>query len=127
MKQIIILILTTLTFNLAYAQCYQPNVELVSNHNTGLSILKFNGKYGYYDFSGLVTMKPQYGGAKDFSDGLAAVRFESKWGFINTSGDIVIPTIFEEVESFRNGTATVVIEGKKYQIDKAGVLKAELK
>ena len=52
---------------------------------------KQGGKWGYVDTEGNVAVKPQYAGAKSFSDHLAAICDENgHWGFINSKYEQVI-------------------------------------
>ena len=57
----------------------------------GLIAFKQGGKWGYVDTEGNVAVKPQYAGAKSFSDHLAAICDENgHWGFINSKYEQVI-------------------------------------
>ena len=66
-----------------------------------------NGKTGFRDLDGNVTVEPIYESADMFSEGLSAVTLTKKGltGYINTKGEMVIPPTFESAGSFENGLA----------------------
>ena len=66
-----------------------------------------NGKWGYIDTTGKTVIKPQFDGAKDFSEGLAAVKVGGSWGYIDKTGKMVIKPLFDEAHGFSNGLAYV--------------------
>src|SRR4051812_4037239 len=52
--------------------------------------VKMNGKYGYIDRKGKVTVTPQFDAAQPFTDGYAAVKLGDRWGYIDHAGKLVI-------------------------------------
>jgi len=67
-----------------------------------------NGKYGFYDELGFVTIPAIYDNASDFIDGLAIVEKDGKLGMIGVNNEIVIPCEFDyPLESKEWSTQTV--------------------
>ncbi len=98
--------------------------DLYSLENGMISAEFTNGKYGYIDASGTLSIPPKFDFAFSFSDELALVRLDGKWGYIDKSGSFAIPAQFSEGHSFDNGIAIVGIDVngvEKYGcIDKSG-------
>ena len=65
-----------------------------------LTAVRKDGKWGYTNRLGQITIAPQYEYALPFSEGLAAVGKGGKSGFINTAGKVVIPLQYEDAASF---------------------------
>lgn len=79
-------------------------VEQVSNFSEGLAAVRpgkiFGGcseKVGYLNTQGEWSIKPQFDGARDFSEGLAAVNrggkchMGGKWGYVDKNGKLAFP------------------------------------
>ena len=64
------------------------------------------------DFTGQVTIAPQFDYADRFVEGLAQVKINNKWGFINPAGSIVIKPQFDETDRFSEGLALVGIKDR---------------
>ncbi|MBQ3045598.1 MAG: WG repeat-containing protein [Clostridia bacterium] len=71
--------------------CYLP-VDATTGSNKSMVWFAFkqNGKWGYADAEGSVKIKPQFNGAKSFSNGYAAVSDGQTWDFIDESGKVVM-------------------------------------
>lgn len=71
--------------------CSLP-VDATIGSNKGMVWFAFkqNGKWGYADTDGSVMIKPQFNGAKSFSNGFAAVSDGQTWDFIDESGVVVM-------------------------------------
>jgi hypothetical protein len=67
-----------------------------------------------------MAIRPQFSGAKTFSEGLAPVSKGNKWGYIDQSEKVVINFEFEKAEPFSEGLAEVWIGNKYGYIDKTG-------
>ena len=66
-----------------------------------------NGKTGFRDLDGKITIEPQFDNAEMFSEGLSTVKLGNKYGLINEQGKYVLPlTAFEYLGSVRNGLAS---------------------
>jgi hypothetical protein len=102
----------------------------------GLARFTADGKTGFFDRRGKVTIPARYAFAEPFSQGRAAVcegcrevaegehrvLQGGRWGFIDRAGTLVIPVHFEEAGRFERGTARVKLGGGWKYIDRKGVL-----
>lgn len=79
-----------------------------------------NGKWGFKDENGNVTVEPQFDFLYFFSEGLAAALMSDKFGFIDKYGKYVISPRFDNAGFFREGLAAVKVEKKWGFIDKKG-------
>ena len=71
-----------------------------------------NGKWGFVDSTGQMTIEPQYDAAKSFNIGLGAICVDGKWGYINSNGTVRIQCQFEDCLPFAdNGIAAVKENG----------------
>ena len=95
---------------------YTSQTKYSSDWSEGLSIVsKFdNGlKYGFYDHSGKIIIKPEYDYAEPFSEGLAVVgkknEFqEMKYGFVDKNGKLAIPLMYSiKPSKFGSGLADI--------------------
>jgi len=100
----------------------------------GLARVRMKGKFGFFNESGTVTIKPGYDFAGPFQNGRAPVcegcREEregeyswftgGRWGFIDITGKIAVPVVFDEVEPFQKGKARVRENGRWVFIDREG-------
>lgn len=95
-----------------------------------------NGKFGYMDKLGKVTIPYLYQTAGDFNDGLAVVSKNNKYGVIDQKGEIVVPFKYNWLDDYSEGLAmygttiqwTVEDEAAKYGfVNKKGeiVIKAK--
>ena len=85
-----------------------------------------DGKHGYIDCTGRITIPLQYDEAKDFHDGLAAVNVGGKWGFLDTTGKLVVePQFAETLGVFSEGLAAVSVGEKWGFVDRSGKLVIE--
>lgn len=89
-------------------------------YSDGLARVMINGKHGFINKLGKLTIPIQFEDATDFAEGLAGVQIKNKWGFINTSGKIVIKPTYAKVRKFSEGLARVTINGKFGFINKSG-------
>lgn len=72
-----------------------------------------NGKWGFVNLKGEITIEPQFDDARSFEVGLAPVLVEDKWGYIDTAGNMIIEPQFEDAKAFnRDGVAAVKSGGK---------------
>lgn len=78
----------------------------------GLAAVCVNGKWGFVDSTGQMTIEPQYDAAKSFNIGLGAICVDGKWGYINSNGTVRIQCQFEDCLPFAdNGIAAVKENG----------------
>ena len=66
------------------------------------------GKWGYTDVNGIITIGYEYDDALSFGQHLAAVKIDGLWGYISTYGQIAIEPVFLDAKSFSNGSAPVL-------------------
>jgi hypothetical protein len=88
--------------------------------NSGLYLIKVNGKYGFMDRSGKTVIAPQFDSANGFSEGLAQVRVGNKSGYIDTKGGIVITPQFDDALQFQYGRAGVKLCCGSFHLANAG-------
>jgi WG containing repeat len=74
----------------------------------GLATFQENGKMGYLDKQGRVSIPPSFEQASSFSEELAAAAIGERYGYINRTGSFVIQPRFVLALPFRNGVARVV-------------------
>lgn len=93
---------------------YEEPLTLQNNESdTPLVPVKKNGKWGYIDLSGRLTISPRFDYAYHFSEGLAVAVMENKYGFIDRYGTPIVPFNFENAGSFSDNLAYVA-QGYKY-------------
>lgn len=91
--------------------------DSVLHFNQGLCPVKFNGKWGYMNNNGELTIDTIFDVAKVFSlDGLARVKKDNVDFYINKKGETVI-SVDEAVTGFDCNRAAVRIDNKLYLID----------
>ena len=67
-----------------------------------------DGKWGFVNVDGEITVKCKYEDAQSFQNGYAAVCVDGKWGYIDEDGNMVIDPVFIEATHFSSqGTAAV--------------------
>ena len=110
------------------ASAFNEGYERVYELSDGMAKVKVNGKYGFLNEWGNLSIPPEFDDANKFSEGFAGVKIAEKWGYIDKSGKIIIEPQFELAGNFSEGLAFVMIEGKYGYIDKAGkiVIKPKL-
>jgi len=108
----------------------EPKYDYVNRFSEGVSLVRFNGKYGYVDKSGREVTALKYDeispgfGAKietfSFSEGVIPVKLNDKWGFIDKTGKEVITFNYDYANPFIGGLARVQVNGQWGFIDKFG-------
>ena len=91
----------------------------------GFARFEKDGKYGFLNAQGEVTIPPIYDFATFFMDGIACVSINDKYGKykyggINTDGILVIPCVYDDSFYFENGIALVQKGNQVGLIDKYG-------
>ena len=74
----------------------------------GYAAVKKNGKWGFINISGEVTIEYQFEDALSFGQHLAAVKKGRHWGYISRYGEIVIEPVFLQAKSFAYNSAPVL-------------------
>ncbi len=86
-----------------------------------LIAVKKEGKWGFMNVSGEMTIKPIYDRTYNFSNGLAAVKKNGKWGFVNKQGkEIIKPQFTATAKQFSNGYVAAKKGSKWGLINKNG-------
>lgn len=67
------------------------NYEECANFSEGFAAVFKDGKCGYIDTSGNISIPLEYEFVTEFYHGLAAVKKDGKYGYIDTAGNIIIP------------------------------------
>ncbi|MDR2420914.1 MAG: WG repeat-containing protein [Oscillospiraceae bacterium] len=78
--------------------------------------VRSGGKWGFIDSGGEYVVKPEYDGARSFSNGLAAVKIDGKWGFIDEENRLVIENIFEDAKDFNGRGGVFVRSGGDWEL-----------
>jgi len=100
----------------------------------GLARFRAAGRFGYFDETGRVRIKPQFAFALPFHEGLAAVCLGcqergdgehreitgGKWGYIDHGGETAIAPRFDAATPFEGGRARVMVDGSWITIDRNG-------
>lgn len=53
--------------------------------------VRVNGKFGFIDSGGKLTIQPQFDDAGQFAKGLAPVKVGPAWGYVDRSGKLAVP------------------------------------
>ena len=83
-------------------------------------LTKQNGKYGYMDIDGTITIKCKYDDADWFDDDISVAKFEGKYGIINSSNEIVIPFIYDKLEMKTSFEYEATFQGKTVLLNDVG-------
>lgn len=81
-----------------------------------------NGKTGYINQQGVLTIPCQFVDGREFSEGLAAVLVDGKWGYVNEKAQIVIKPIFQDAGQFSDDRAWIQVNGKYGFINRQGTI-----
>ena len=88
----------------------------------GFSYVEKDGKYGYFNSSGVPVAPCEWEDACSFSEGLARVKRDGKYGYIDAAGRLAIPCEWDYAGAFDNGFAIVEKDRKLGCIDSTGKL-----
>lgn len=88
----------------------------------GLQRFESQGKFGFRDQQGRLTIPNRYDSVRHFSEGLAAFKLLGKWGYLDVHDKIVVNPTYEMADYFNNGYARVSAKGKYGLIDRQGNL-----
>ncbi len=87
---------------------------------TRLFPVQIDGRWGYINAEGRITIEPLFREAGPFVEGRARARLNGKRGFIDASGAFIREPSFDRTYDFSNGLAAVRLEGKWGYIDRDG-------
>ncbi|MBQ9417602.1 MAG: WG repeat-containing protein [Bacteroidales bacterium] len=85
-----------------------------------LALVEKDGKLGFVDLEGHLSIPFYFEGAYHFSEGLACVKHKGAWGYIDTHGEVYIPFAFQYASPYEWGRAEVVYDGNVSHIDRRG-------
>lgn len=101
---------TIVTFvAIAFSGCKKAPSETAAPKAPTRFPIEVDGKFGYIDSAGQVTIKPQFDRAERFSEGRAAVAINDKYGYIDETGRMVVAPRFAFAGPFRAGRAVVAV------------------
>jgi WG containing repeat len=85
----------------------QPTAIIKNTQVDSQSLLPIvqNGKWGYIDRTGKLTISAQFEEAGPFSEGLAAVEVGGKWSYIDRTGKLAVKPQFSYAREFIDGLA----------------------
>lgn len=75
----------------------EPKFEYSLNFSEGVALVKFKGKWGYIDSTGMWTIQPIYQKGSPFKDGQAFVNLDGKIGLIRKDGSYLLEAKFDEI------------------------------
>ncbi len=95
---------------------------LIENENISPNLYPIgeNGKWGFVNSDGLISIKPVYENAEVFSFGLALVKYKGKIGYLNGRGNWQIKPKYDSGTSFVGDCATVSFKGDTFNITRLG-------
>ena len=88
--------------------------------DTGLAMVKKNGKYGAIDKTGKTVIPFKYDELWPVNDGLMVYRENGKYGYLNADSSVAIKPQFVKASGFYRGLAAVYDGTRAYLIDKTG-------
>ena len=107
-----------LVFSLAGCDSFGDNDILPDL--TLLYPVQIDGKWGYINAEGRISIEPDFREAGPFVEGRALARLNGKRGFINASGEFIREPSFDRAYPFSNGVAGVRVENRWGYIDRSG-------
>ncbi|MCB9309409.1 MAG: WG repeat-containing protein [Lewinellaceae bacterium] len=79
-----------------------------------------NGKWGYANEDGDLTIEYNFEKVTFFKGDRAAAKLDGKFGFINKEGEFFKKPKFDSIGYFTNERANVIKRGKQFAIDRSG-------
>lgn len=98
---------------------YNNNIWVdLNKYSTNFNVVKYNGKYGMIDSTGVETISTIYDKLYYPSEGLCLAKLNGLYGYIDTKNNQKTLFKFQNATIFNEGLAAVQIEGKYVYIDK---------
>jgi WG containing repeat len=98
-----------------------PTLEELRDFKYGLARAKSEGKWGWIDHSGKMSIAAQFDLSRSFYGQLAPVNVQKKWGLIDASGEWVMPAFFKDVHAIENGFFMATLdEEHEFIVDQNG-------
>lgn len=86
-----------------------------------LAAIDKNGKWGYIDKNGKITIDFQFDEAESFHNGYAAVNIDGRWGVINKNGNVVVERKYDMIGQFNKyGVALVYLNERTGAVNTKG-------
>lgn len=97
-----------------------PRYLISSVYSEGVASAIFDGKFGFIDLDGNMTISPSFESVGFFSEGLASVKMNGLYGYIDINGNVKIHPKYEYASEFKDGIAYVTQGEKIGFISKTG-------
>lgn len=118
MKKLYFLLLLLIPTGLLYSQeggfkwIRSVNQQTVRPYQFGLSAFFENGKWGFLNTDGEVSIKAQFDEVFDFFEGRAIVRIGEEWGVIDIYNNFIFTCSYKSIEPFSDGIALASEENR---------------
>lgn len=96
--------------------------EYVRYLGDGLTLKRYNYKYGLVDYDGIIIVQCEYNEIMQLKSGNIRLQKSGKFGLINKDRTINIPCIYDEIFDFEDGLAKVKIDGKWAKVNESGII-----
>ncbi len=96
--------------------------ESVRYLGDGLTLKRYNYKYGLVDYDGIIIVQCEYNEIMQLKSGNIRLHKSGKFGLINKDKTINIPCIYDEISDFEDGLAKVKIDGKWAKVNESGII-----
>ena len=97
-----------------------PTLEELRDFKYGLARAKSEGKWGWIDHSGKMSIAARFDLSRSFHGKLAPVYVQNRWGLIDASGEWVLPAFFEDVRPIENGLFIATLNEHEFTINQNG-------
>lgn len=104
---------------ITFSSCH-TNKDYFSNEKVNYFPVGKNGKWGYTDANGDLTIDYKFESVTFFSGDRAAVKLNGKYGFINKHGEFIGKPKYDTIGYFTATRANVTKRGKRLTIDRKG-------
>ncbi len=89
------------------------DIQEVKDHEEDLISVRIDGKWGFIDERGQLSIANRYDSVQHFSEGLSAIKLIGKWGFIDKQERLVIQPTYDEVTPFY-GQLSIVRKNSRF-------------
>jgi len=109
-----------LLFSIVAITGCKTNQSIISSEYINLFPVGKNGKWGYANKNGELTIDYKFEKVTFFKGGRAAAKLNGKFGFINKDGEFFKKPKYDSIGYFNNERANVIERGKRFTIDRNG-------
>ena len=92
-------------------------IDKLKKDKTQFYPVSYNGKWGYANENGDLTIPCKFDTVSFFNYGLSAVKYHDKYGFLKTDGDWHIKPKYDTATNFGTNCATVIKNGNQKRIN----------